>query len=159
MQDHLTKVLAEWHFSRKLTVEFLKTLDEKQLNYAIPTARGLGPLWKQFRHVGRVQDDYCRALTTLKVEFTEKHSTYEGGANAQKLAGYLDDCDKRFKRCLRQFNEKPNQEIDWFGEPVDIQTHLLRLISHESLHHGQFIIAGYSLDVKFPESWSSWGIH
>ena len=48
----------EWTFARGLTVDLLDSLSDAQLNET--PAANLGPFWKQFRHVGRLQECYQR---------------------------------------------------------------------------------------------------
>lgn len=148
------RILQEWQFVRKLSLDLLHELSGKQLEYS--PKGNMGPFWKQFRHVGRVQENYTNALFDLKIEFNELNSSYTGGASVESLVGYLNSQDENMIDAVNKFDH--SDSIDWFGEEIDLETHLIRLISHETLHHGQWIIYAKSLDINFPESWKAWGL-
>jgi DinB superfamily len=46
----------EWVFTRSLTLDLLDSLTDAELAKS-PSPR-VGPFWKQFRHVGRLQECY-----------------------------------------------------------------------------------------------------
>ena len=50
---------SEWNFTRKLTLELLDSLTDVELSKS--PGGDLGPFWKQFRHVGRLQECYVEA--------------------------------------------------------------------------------------------------
>ena len=76
-------ILNEWEFTRKLSQDFLKSLSSEQLEYT-PEVK-MGPLWKQFRHLARVQQNYTDALLNLKVDFSTRGSNYQGGSAKDSL--------------------------------------------------------------------------
>ncbi len=145
--------INEWRFTRGLSLDLLGALSETDLSYS--PGFGMGPLWKQFRHIGRVQEDYVLALTTGKVSFSttgKKRFKQEG---ADGLRTYLSVCDEEM---LRTLSETPGSfEIDWFGEKVKVSEHMWRLAAHETFHHGQWVIYMHGLGKPFPPSWSAWG--
>ena len=47
---------SEWKFTRGLTLELLDSLTDAEL--AETPNRDVGPFWKQFRHVGRLQGGF-----------------------------------------------------------------------------------------------------
>lgn len=156
----MDKILEEWSYVRKLSTDYLKHLEPEQL--LLSPAKNMGPMWKQFRHIARVQENYTDALRTGAISFSTVASDscgfidYRGGASSSELLEYLSSCDEAMKKALAQFDE--SQTIDWFGEKVGLDLHLIRLVSHETLHHGQWIMFGKSLDVAFPSSWEAWGV-
>lgn len=155
----LDAVLAEWTHTRKLSIDYLLSFDSSEDLLKVP-ARNMGAMWKQFRHIGRVQEDYNDALSHLKIEFSTDRSSYDGGPCPKQLVKYLEHVDQEMIKAIEEFGqlEPENKKIDWFGESVALEIHLVRLISHETLHHGQWIMYGRSLDVKFPSSWKAWGL-
>jgi hypothetical protein len=50
------------------------------------------------------------------------------------------------------------QRIDWFGSTVDAYTHFTRMVDHEILHHGMFVVYVRLLRRSFPPSWAAWGL-
>jgi uncharacterized damage-inducible protein DinB len=150
---------ASWRFSRALSLDLLAALSENSLLFS--PGDKLGPFWKQFRHLGRVQENYMTALDTGVVKFSPESAGYTpektaGGADKKALRQYLQDLDARlFERLHR---EPLPETIDWFGEPVGLVEHLFRLDSHETLHHGQWIVYCQLCRQPFPDSWSIWGL-
>jgi hypothetical protein len=70
---------SEWTFTRGLTIELLDSLTDAELSE--PPGRDLGPFWKQFRHVGRLQECYQDALNTGRIKFDYDHKRYRGGCS------------------------------------------------------------------------------
>lgn len=153
MQKKYEKFIAEWKFDRSRTIDLLKSLSNQELQWSPGT--GVGELWKQFRHLGRVQENYMEALETGAVKF-HPDGGYSGAADSGALVQYLQDLDEQLATKLKSLDE--NVAIDWFGESVPAFEHLLRMLSHETLHHGQFIVYLRLMNKKFPDSWSIWGL-
>lgn len=149
----IAEVQAEWTAMRQLTVDLLDACSNDELHFAL--APGQGALWKQFRHIGRVQEDYLLAFETGHVVFDPANGSFTGAATVPDLTAYLARIDARHTEMLQTLD--PNRTVDWFGEMVSAQTHLVRLISHETLHHGQLMLAWMALGHKFPPSWAAWG--
>lgn len=149
----MEKLNTEWLWARSLTYDLLKVCNQNDLNYRLNNK--FGELWKQFRHIGRVQENYLNALITGKVVFSTGNCSYKNGASKEKLINYFEDLEVKHKQILD--NVAPNILIDWNGEKVTLDIHLTRLISHETLHHGQLILIWKSLENKFPTSWEDWG--
>ena len=140
-----------WLFTRGLTRDLLESLDHEGLMYSPGT--GLGPLWKQFRHVGRVQENYVEAMQTRRIRF-DWTDTYRGGPSRDSLGAYLRAVDERMDEVLRTTDD--DIEIDWSGEPIPIGEHLQRLVAHETLHHGQWVVYVQLMGGSFPPSWAAW---
>lgn len=137
-----------------MTYDLLSSLTQEELLFQ--PGEAIGPLWKQFRHLGRVQENYIEALETRKVTFTTKGSSYQGGPDPKALTNYLKQLDREMLHKLD--NLEDHAAIDWFGEAVAVDEHLKRLDEHEILHHGQFIVYCKLLGKTFPESWAAWGL-
>jgi uncharacterized damage-inducible protein DinB len=119
-------------------------------------AIGLGPLWKQFRHVGRVEGCYLDALSTGRMAFGLPQLRYAGDPTRDDLRTYLRELDRRLLDALT--GQRWDRTIDWDGEPVDLFEHLSRLVQHETLHHGEWIAYVLAMGKPFPESWQAWGL-
>lgn len=159
-KDDLSRSFSEWRFVRGLTMELLADLSEADLEYAgLPS---MGPFWKQFRHMARVQQDYIDAIETSKIAFTTDGKSYSGGADASRLAAYLKEQDRRLERIEAKILETAiaaeKFAVDWFGEEESLHVHMLRLVAHETLHHGQIIVYMRALQKEFPRGWEAWGL-
>ncbi len=146
-------LLLEWKFARGLSLDLLSTLSKDDLSFS--PGFGMGPFWKQFRHICRVQEDYVSAVLTGKVSFGSKSTHSRKRLTQDDLRTHLFSCDEEMLRVLAMTD--PETPIDWFGESVRAQEHLWRLVGHETFHHGQWVIYMRGLDKQFPASWSAWG--
>ncbi|MBX9666386.1 MAG: DinB family protein [Candidatus Obscuribacterales bacterium] len=145
--------LLEWKFARGLSLDLLSTLSKDDLSFS--PGFGMGPFWKQFRHIGRVQEDYVSAVLTGKVSFGNKSTHSKSRLTQDDVRTHLFSCDEEMLRVLSMTDSET--PIDWFGESVRAQEHMWRLVGHETFHHGQWVIYMRGLDKKFPPSWSAWG--
>jgi hypothetical protein len=82
---------SEWAFARGLTVDLLDSLDDAELNKT--PAENLASFWKQFRHVGRIQECYQEALKTARIKFDYDNKGYRGGCSRDALRSYLQELD------------------------------------------------------------------
>ena len=145
---------SEWNLTRKLTLELLDSLPDAELSK--PPGRDLGPFWKQFRHVGRLQECYVEALTTKAISFDYANKRYKGGCSKDALKTYLHELDRELLPVIEQMDWK--MAINWDAENVGVLQHLMRMASHEILHHGQWILYARLLGIKLPPSWKAWGV-
>jgi len=93
--DLTTRLEATWGSSRGLTRDLLQFVDAADLAFS-PSHR-LGALWKHFRHLGRVQENYLRGLETGRVVFGFDGTSYTGDASRRALLDYLDRLDARLE--------------------------------------------------------------
>ncbi len=145
---------SEWQFTRGLTIELLASLSDDELQYT--PGQGLGPFWKQFRHTGRVQEDYLCALECGELSFSPERGRYTGGCSRDKLITYLNELDTELQQKIAEPSLPPN--IIWFGTPLPINEHLMRLVTHEVLHQGSWIVYMRIMGRNFPPGWDSWGL-
>jgi uncharacterized damage-inducible protein DinB len=155
MTSELTSYFfTQWSFLRGLTMDLIAEITDEELTQSPhPT---LGPWWKQFRHVGRVQENYITAIQTGKVDFSSQSATYDRGASKTALIAYLRKLDDHLHALV--ISKDAGFKIDWFGELKPLGNHLLHLCDHETLHHGQWMTYRAILGGKFPESWRVWGV-
>ena len=107
---------AEWTFARGLTVDLLDSLSDGDLNET--PSSNLGPFWKQFRHVGRLQECYQEALRTGAIRFDYGNKRYHSGCSRNALKNYLQELDRELLHAIEQADW--NKTIDWNGEPVGL---------------------------------------
>jgi len=115
------------------TLDLLDALTDTEL--VITPAVALGPFWKQFRHVGRLQECYQDALNTGRIKFDYDHKRYRGSCSREALKNYLQELDRELLQAIEQVDW--NMSIDWDGDNIGVFQHLMRMASHEILHHGQ----------------------
>ena len=150
----MSDLQEEWAHARCLTWDLLNVCTAEDLGFA-PGPDG-GSLWKQFRHVGRVHGDYLDGVRTGVMRFDSALGGYDGGASRDALCAYFDGLERRHRDTFA--GPELSSHIDWFGDAVARDIHLVRLISHETLHHGQLILYWHALGRDFPKSWESWGL-
>lgn len=144
---------AEWHWARGLTVELLNACSDSDLEFRLNESSGA--LWKQFRHIGRVHENYLTSIEAGTAKFDTASATYSGGNSKSNLLGYFEQLQARHEAAMQGLNSAAT--VDWFGEVVSIELHLTRLLAHETLHHGQLILYWRALGCEFPEGWGDWG--
>jgi uncharacterized damage-inducible protein DinB len=144
----------EWTFIRGLTFELLGSLTDAELSEA--PGPDLGSFWKQFRHVGRIQECYQEALNTKKISFDYGNKRYRGGCSKNALRAYLRALDRELVQAVERVDW--NATIDWYGDRVGVFQHLMRMLGHEILHHGQWIIYARLIGKTLPPGWKAWGV-
>jgi len=132
----------------------LQFVDASDLAFS-PSNR-LGALWKHFRHLGRVQENYLRGIETGRVVFGFDGTSYRGDTSKRALLDYFDRLDTRLEEQVRAIDV--NRKIEWFDETLDVDKHVMRMADHEVLHHGMFIVYMRLLGKGFPPSWARWGV-
>ena len=149
----LKESLNEVVHLRALTLDLLHEIPESFFVYTPDNSMSV--LWKVFRHIGRVDENYTDAIRSGSVQFDSSTGSYTGANNREALIRYLQTTLDTLCEVVGQC--KHDAHINWFGEHCSINNHLLRLATHESLHHGQFILYARAAQVPLPSSWSSWG--
>ena len=153
MSETQSDVEAEIIWARSLTLDLLRKCTPDDLQFQL--SPGFGPLWKQFRHIARVHENYISAIQTGAVRFGVQGCSYTGGCSKSALLSYFEKLEGRHRVELEKLEE--NDVIDWFGKRVSVLLHLTRLLNHETLHHGQLLLAWRVMGREFPKSWKSWG--
>jgi hypothetical protein len=144
-------IISEWNWARGLSLDLLKALSKDDIHKQPLTITGS---WgKQFRHLGRVQENYISAINTGEVVFSTINCTYTGAINQESLIEYLIKLDQILITALNS----EIKTINWFGEAWSIEKHLQAMISHEILHHGQLILYAKISQFALPSSWNAWG--
>jgi len=93
----------------------------------MPPSAALGPFWKQFRHIGRLQECYSEALNTKTIRFDYANKRYEWGCYKDALKKYLQKLDQELLRAVGELNW--NLSIDWDGKVVSVFQHLLWMVA------------------------------
>ena len=136
---------------RQLIMALLDAVLEEKLTLTV--GKNMGSLGAQFRHMGSVQACYSKAIQTGKIDFKyEKDASIEN--SKEKLKSFLEETTKEM---LDLVEKNPQAKINWFGEELSLENHLVGLIQHEILHQGELIVYARTLEIPFPQSWSLWG--
>jgi uncharacterized damage-inducible protein DinB len=145
---------SEWTFTRGLTIELLDSFTDAELGQT--PCPSLGPFWKQFRHVGRLQECYQEALNSKRIKFDYENKHYRDGCSKDSLKIYLQYLDRELIETIESLDWRIT--IDWDGNSVGVFQHLLRMHAHEILHHGQWILYTRLMGKMMPPSWKAWGV-
>lgn len=145
---------SAWSFTRGLTTDLLGEMSESDLLF-LPGPQ-LGAFWKQFRHVGRVQECYLHALNPENQDLSPEGKSYDYGPSKKWLQAYLNRLDDSLFEMVDSLDWL--SELDWFGEKVNTFEHLMRMVTHETMHHGQWVVYMRLMNKSFPDSWLVWGL-
>lgn len=115
---------------------------------------GVGPLWKHFRHVGRVQQNFLQGLDAGVMSFPVPEDGYQGGPNSSELLAYPQRLDADLEQRISSLDW--TNVVAWPGDSVTVGEHLVRMVSHETLHHGIWITCCRLLGKRLPASWAAW---
>ncbi len=153
--NHIEIIRTNWTLARGLTLDLLESLTESDLAYS--PGGDLGPVWKQFRHVGSVHECYMEALITRQMRFEYRDKNFNAHPTKPLLLAYLRALNTEFIVTLDGLDWE--QTICWSDEDrPTLFEHLLRLVQHETLHHGEWIAYLRLLNKTFPPSWKAWGV-
>ena len=153
--DRLQAFRGSWSPMRELTLDLLADLSPGDLLFS--PGPGLGPFWKQFRHMGGVQECYLEALRTGRVRFAYADKRYHGGADREALLAYLRSLDEEMFALLVGIDWA--RSIAWGAtDAPEVAGHLQRLVEHEILHHGEWVVYARLLGRRLPASWGLWGL-
>jgi uncharacterized damage-inducible protein DinB len=95
-------------------------------------------------------------LTTKSISFDYANKRYQGGCSKEALRTYLRELDEELLRVVQRLDGTTT--IDWDGKTVGVFRHLVRMASHEILHHGQWILYARLIGKEMPPSWKAWGV-
>lgn len=154
MNQNLESALQRFKFFRGLSLDLLTSLSEAELQFT--PGEGQGPLWKQFRHLGRVHENYADALWSGTLKFDPKLGTFGASTTAPELKKYLEAVDQKMRATLTTLG--PGKKIRWGKLNLPVSAHVHNMTDHEVLHQGQWVIYMNGLKKPFPKSWSVWGL-
>ena len=155
MPEEITQWSEAWRSSRALTYDFLRSLPYAIMNFS--PHPGFGTLARQIRHVGEIQACYLEAITTGQMDFASRPRQRALEQSKERLEAYLQEQDAALHEVLREAD--PRRSIKWSVGPVTLLTHLLRLLQHETLHHGMWIFYAKIVELDLPQSWrDAWNL-
>lgn len=87
-------------------------------------------------------------------EFPDKHEI----KTKQGLKDLLDKADKMWSAATVERRHDEEFNIAWPGFKQSLPNHIVSLISHERIHHGELIsyltLGGFALPKNFKQNWS-----
>lgn len=150
----IDEILNEFRYFRTQTLDLLDSLSVDDWQASVD--QSIGPVWQQVRHLGRVEENYLKALETHEMKFDLADGSFSGEPTPENLKAYLMSLDETLMQEAKGFDSRT--KIDWMGEAVSIASHVRRLTDHELVHIGSFLVLFKSRGHTFPESWKIWGL-
>lgn len=161
IEDFVTSFVKAWDFARSETLEILDSLDDKKLQFR-PAGEKWQTLYWEFGCLGRTQLVYSKAIKESKMDFSWFNSkempNKDKYQTKQDIRKFLEEADKSWRRAILSKRRDENFKVVWPGFKMSLPNHISALISHERLHHGQFIsyftLAGFDLPRGFKTNWA-----
>lgn len=154
----LAQFAKTWQFTRSLTYDFLKVIEDQDLLYS-PQLE-FGTLGKQVRHLGDVQECYVRALENGVADFSKKRMDLSMETSRSRLEEHLRQQDNYLYGTLSKYDADPVKgEIKWPTTKLSVLEHLFLLPQHEAIHQGQWSLAARQHGIDLPKSWvDNWAL-
>jgi hypothetical protein len=95
-------------------------------------------------------------LNSKKIRFDYQNKRYRGGCSKNALKAYLRALDRELVQAVERVDW--NAPIEWGDEMAGVFQHLMRMLAHETLHHGQWILYARLMGKSLPQGWKAWGV-
>ncbi len=148
----LEQWVQTWEQTRRLTYELLHALPYPVMNFS-PQPE-FGTLIRQLRHAAEMQEHYIAAIRSGRMEIPAQPRQRKLEQSKENLEAYMRHLDGELLVVLRWLT--PDQlggRIEWGTNSLTIRQHLLRLLQHETLHHGMWVFYSKIADLPLPPSW------
>lgn len=154
----LTQWVHAWRHTRGLTYDLLRALPYAVMNFS-PHPE-FGTLIRQIRHAADIQFCYLTALQTRVMDFSIQPRDRSLERSKEALDAALTQLDEQLYEALRTLSaDALGEPIRWDDANVSLMEHLLRLLQHETLHHGMWVFYAKIADLPLPESWArAWAL-
>ncbi len=147
-----------WFYTRKVTNEFLDAIPEDKWHYTHHPKYSI--LSKQFRHVASVYGVYIEGFKNQAVDFSKKHSHYNGALTKEEIKADLLKKDEELKVVLNDYKNKDLSifKLDFFGVNMTFTEYTHVLIQHECMHIGIWSTMAAFGGFELPQTWKNeWG--
>lgn len=149
MDPEVSQWADAWRSARALTYDFLRSLPYAIMNFS--PHPGFGTLARQIRHVGEIQAGYLEGIKTGQMDLASRRRQRALEQSKERLEAYLQDQDAALLGLLPRADL--GHSIKWPSGPVTLMVHLVRLLQHETLHHGMWIFYAKIAELDLPQSW------
>lgn len=153
VSPELAQWAEEWRQTRALTYELLRTLPYAVMNFS--PHPDFGTFIRQMRHVADIQACYVAATHTGKMDFSAQPRQRALEHSKEDVEAYMRDLDAQLLQSLQTLSaQERGRPIAWGDERVSLLQHLMRLLQHETLHHGMWTFYAKVADLPLPASWN-----
>ncbi len=157
----ITSCARSWNFVRSETLNILQSLDDDKLQYK-PEGEKWQPLFWEFGCIGSTQLVYADAIKSGQMNFSLFQSDIIPDKNAYKtkkeILSFLEESDHTWIEAIRSRRREEDYFVKWPGFSQPLPVHITSLVSHERLHHGEFIsyftLAGFEMPKEFKMNWA-----
>lgn len=161
-KNFVTTFVRQWNFVRSETLDILDSLDDQKLLYQPTGSDKWQPLYYQFACIARTQMVYAKAIKEGEMdfnwfesdEFPNKHQV----KTKSELKELLVKADKMWSAAIVDQRRNEEFQVAWPGFKQSLPNHIVSLISHERIHHGELIsyltLGGFDLPKKFKQNWA-----
>jgi uncharacterized damage-inducible protein DinB len=113
--------------------------------------------------MARVQIQYVEAIKNKKIGSTERKIDLSMAKSRDGLVALWDEVESEMENTIGDMSdeERKSMKINWEHWHIDsmgLADHIQALSDHTNLHNGQLIVYLRAHDIKFPDSWKSWGL-
>jgi len=150
----LAQWVESWQQTRRLTYDLLAALPYAVMNFS-PHPE-FGTLARQIRHAADMQACYIAAVRAGKMDFSARPRQRVLEQSKEDLEGYLRHLDRELLAALRDLTPAQlARPIEWGDLHLTLLQHLMRLLQHETLHHGMWAFYARIADLPLPPSWKA----
>jgi len=148
---HLESLLEMWKLNRSFTQDILKEVSPELLKKDLPRP-GLNTILKHIEEMLSVEECYVQAMSTGVMDWSNFPDTFSflGTSDPSELLRKMDAAADRLTSIV--LKGEYQKFVKWEDESMSIEIHMTNLITHEILHHGQFIAFMYVAGIPIPES-------
>lgn len=153
----IVEILESFAANRKLTIDLLDSVTSEDLHRTFPRP-GLNTIAKHIREMAAVQSAFVQAAKAGAMDFSAVPDVdaFED-AGAATLKAELEQADASMNLVAPSDLSCPN--VEWDGEPMSLEKHLVSLVAHEVFHQGMITMMLYYFGAKLPDSWvESWAL-
>ncbi len=141
-----------WEETRRLTYDLLHALPYPVMNFS-PQPE-FGTLIRQLRHAADMQERYIAAIRSGRMEIHAKPRQRKLEQSKENLEAYMRHLDGDLLDALRGLTpDRLGDRVEWGKTALTLRQHLMRLLQHETLHHGMWVFYAKIADLPLPPSW------
>lgn len=151
-------LLQTFAVNRQLTYDLLSEVKKRDLDRKMPRP-GLDTISKHVQEMAAVQEAFANSSMSGTMNFAGVPDVFEfkGHEGAEELKARLEKADALMHKQL--LSSGVAKFVEWDGERLTIDQHIVSLIAHEVFHQGMITMALYALGMAIPKSWmTAWAL-